>query len=271
MASADTLDDLWREGLDALAETPRYSPEPRERTTARAAQRRRRRAALQGLAVLCVVAAASVGAFTVARNDGGSRFASDAGPEAQPVYVTFDGATLDVSPRTVHAGPVEVTLQNGLPLTLALPDNQVIDATTRCRDCIRTASFRAADGAHYQLTAIVNGAQVASAQVDVVAPYVEPKGDPIAVREIEALPSLRYEPNELTMPPGIIELRLRDQIAGQHALTIEGLPGFLIVVNNAGEVKSGKVELAPGRYTFHCTIPGHRQAGMEGTLIVQGR
>ena len=28
-------------------------------------------------------------------------------------------------------------------------------------------------------------------------------------------------------------------------------------------------ELAPGTYTFLCTVPGHAEAGMEGTLVVK--
>lgn len=55
-----------------------------------------------------------------------------------------------------------------------------------------------------------------------------------------------------------------------HSVAIEG-PG----VNTAGEVvtkggtSTASATLKPGTYAFYCTVPGHRQAGMEGTLRVK--
>ena len=36
-----------------------------------------------------------------------------------------------------------------------------------------------------------------------------------------------------------------------------------------GGSKSLTLQLKPGTYTFFCSVPGHRQAGMQGTLTVQ--
>jgi uncharacterized cupredoxin-like copper-binding protein len=36
-----------------------------------------------------------------------------------------------------------------------------------------------------------------------------------------------------------------------------------------GGSKSLTLNLEPGTYKFYCTVPGHRQAGMEGTLTVR--
>jgi uncharacterized cupredoxin-like copper-binding protein len=36
----------------------------------------------------------------------------------------------------------------------------------------------------------------------------------------------------------------------------------------SGGSKTLVVHLKPGTYTFYCSVPGHRAAGMQGTLTV---
>lgn len=73
-------------------------------------------------------------------------------------------------------------------------------------------------------------------------------------------------PAELTA--GEIEIFLRLESL-PHNVVFEGIEGDEPIVEGDAEgVYSGTVELEPGEYTYYCSIPGHRPAGMEGTVTV---
>lgn len=101
---------------------------------------------------------------------------------------------------------------------------------------------------------------------DDAAPYVEPKGPPVAELEFEA-ENFSFGPDEVTAPPGILEITVTSTEGG-HDFVIEGQPGFILDVPGTGKTDTGKIKLKPGTYTFYCSLPGHRAKGMEGTLTV---
>jgi plastocyanin len=68
---------------------------------------------------------------------------------------------------------------------------------------------------------------------------------------------------------GPVHVTYRNDGSIEHTLVIEGVDGFKLDVHTKGDVDDGSVTLEPGRYTFYCDIPGHRQAGMHATLTVQ--
>jgi plastocyanin len=103
-------------------------------------------------------------------------------------------------------------------------------------------------------------------------------GDPVFATTIEALPALKFDPSKVSVPfdpanptQTVIELSLKDAAAGQHTLAFDDptVVWTIPTVNVADEVKTEKAGFPKaGDYEYHCTVPGHRQAGMEGTLTV---
>jgi plastocyanin len=77
--------------------------------------------------------------------------------------------------------------------------------------------------------------------------------------------SYAFSPNKIDVNAGeniAIVLHSEDQ---RHDFTIEGRG--LVVDVKGGATATGGFRLAkPGTYTFYCSIPGHRAAGMEGTI-----
>lgn len=91
--------------------------------------------------------------------------------------------------------------------------------------------------------------------------------------EIEAGPDtgLAYTSDEETAEAGEVTIEFTNAQSLAHDVAIEGPEGEQIgktEVITDGE-DSTTVELEPGEYAYYCTVPGHREAGMEGTLTVE--
>lgn len=88
-------------------------------------------------------------------------------------------------------------------------------------------------------------------------------------REVEVrASSFAFDPDELTVTAGedvAIVLTSEDIL---HDFTVDELDAH--VVAEGGETATGGLRAEePGEYTYYCTVDGHREAGMEGTLLVE--
>jgi plastocyanin len=98
---------------------------------------------------------------------------------------------------------------------------------------------------------------------------VPENGEPAAVVEFVAI-DIDFEEHEKTAPAGTLTFELRNDGAILHDVAIAELGDEIVVEAQAGETETGTVTLEPGTYTYFCAVPGHRAAGMEGTLTVEG-
>lgn len=93
--------------------------------------------------------------------------------------------------------------------------------------------------------------------------------------EIDANPDgqLAYVVSSATAPAGALEIDSRNDASIPHDIALqEGTDGPELAKGetvSGGGVSRLSVDLRPGRYTFYCTLPGHREAGMQGTLTVR--
>lgn len=83
--------------------------------------------------------------------------------------------------------------------------------------------------------------------------------------------ALAFNTTNLTAKAGKVTIDFKNPSAIPHNVVIEEetgkeLAGFEPIAE--GE-ESETAELKPGTYTFFCSVPGHREAGMEGTLTVE--
>lgn len=96
------------------------------------------------------------------------------------------------------------------------------------------------------------------------------ENDPVAdgAREIVVTAAdLSYDPLEVHVAVGeevAIKLQAEDVL---HDVTIDELD-FHVSAKAGKSAEGGFVATEPGEYPFYCSVEGHRESGMEGTLIV---
>jgi plastocyanin len=74
----------------------------------------------------------------------------------------------------------------------------------------------------------------------------------------------------LTAKAGKVTIDFTNASSLEHNLTIaQGSKVLGATPTFQGATKTLALKLAPGTYTFYCSVPGHRAAGMEGKLTVQ--
>jgi plastocyanin len=90
---------------------------------------------------------------------------------------------------------------------------------------------------------------------------------------VEADPGgeLAYTTTEATAKAGKVTVDFNNPQSLTHDVAIEDEKGETVgqtELVGQGET-STTVNLKPGTYHYFCTVPGHREAGMEGTLTVR--
>jgi plastocyanin len=92
--------------------------------------------------------------------------------------------------------------------------------------------------------------------------------------KVAAVPDtgLAYTTDQATVKAGNLTIDFENPQTLTHDVAIEDDQGNEVgktelIAEGSTTAQVGNVK--PGEYTFYCTVPGHREGGMEGTLTVK--
>jgi plastocyanin len=84
--------------------------------------------------------------------------------------------------------------------------------------------------------------------------------------------ALKFTKSTLTAKAGTVTINFTNSSPLAHNFTVQqGTSGPVVGATPTfmGGTKTLTLKLKAGTYTFYCSVPGHRAAGMQGTLTVQ--
>jgi mono/diheme cytochrome c family protein len=165
-----------------------------------------------------------------------------------------DGYKRDTVRSVVHGQILYPNLRGVMPAKLVTGDDAVDVAAYVGYAAARPGKDTGA------LATAVGGSQkaLAKASAGVLTIPADPNGQ------------LLFQFKNAQAPAGPLTVKMPNPASIPHDIAIQG-NGVNVTgpeVTNGG-VSQFKVTLKPGKYPFLCTVPGHAQAGMKGTLTVK--
>jgi plastocyanin len=82
---------------------------------------------------------------------------------------------------------------------------------------------------------------------------------------------LAYEQDSVSAPAGPVTIEFDNPAPIGHDVVVEDDSGNELARTDviSGDTTTAEGEFEAGDYTFYCSVAGHREAGMEGTLTVE--
>jgi cytochrome c oxidase subunit 2 len=123
---------------------------------------------------------------------------------------------------------------------------------------------------HHTMTGRINVVEPGTAATP--APRAEAAATP-ATPSVEAdvtidMVDIEFEPDSFTIPADTpVTVALPNVGLAPHNFTIDALG--ISVDAASGETAYVEINAPAGEYEFHCNVPGHKEAGMTGTLTVE--
>lgn len=85
-----------------------------------------------------------------------------------------------------------------------------------------------------------------------------------------AAQDLAYQVEMTRAPAGAVTLRMPNPSTISHNIAVEEPEVAVGEIVGEGGVSEITVSFPPGEYLYFCTVPSHRELGMEGTLVITG-
>ena len=83
--------------------------------------------------------------------------------------------------------------------------------------------------------------------------------------------ALAYVEKTLSAKPGELSIAFTNDSPIAHNVAVDDPKGNQLVESEivTGASTTAQFTAKPGKYTYYCTLPGHEEAGMKGTLTIK--
>jgi plastocyanin len=180
-------------------------------------------------------------------------------------------AVMVISAVLVIATVATAVITSGSPVKTSVATGATTQAASTATTPAPSSPTPTSSGAAAPTTSAAAPTTSAAAPTTSSAAAGTPASPPATTLALAANPTgqLSYDTRQLSTKAGSVTITMTNMSPLEHDVAVaQGSTVLGAVPRFTGGSRTLTLKLKPGTYTFYCSVPGHRQAGMEGTLTV---